>query len=173
MEKTPAKRQPQVLPMIFAGASNRDLVKQFVKLTPEKVLGGNYPSMAKIKKQEGEKKLSEALAIIIIETSVAFGEAMNQHIALDLAIEILTDYYYLTLEDCFLVLNRLKRTKVFKLTINVVLTAFENYDNERLKIIDDNNYSQHLSIKEERGKPTTVDALLREIKMDNRNRKNK
>ncbi len=157
--------------MIYAGASNRELVKAFVKLTPEKVLGGGFPSMAKLKKQEGEKKLSEALAIIIIETSVAFGEAMRQDMALDLATEILTDYYYLTLEDCFLVLNRLKRTKVFKLTINVVLTAFESYDSERIKMIDDNNYSEHLSHKEPRGNPTNVDALLRLIKLDNRKAK--
>ena len=134
--------------MISEGASNRKLIRQFVKLTPEKILRGNFPSMALLRKNEGEQKLSEVLAIILIETSLSFGDGMNKETAFDLATEILVDYYYLSLEDCFVVLNRLKRAKVFKFTINVVLNAFENYDNERLKIIDDNSYSQHLSIKE-------------------------
>jgi len=148
MEKKPAKQQQGVMQMISGGASNRDLIRHFVKYTPEKVLGGNFPSMALLKKEKGEQKLSDALAIIIIETSLSFGDGMNEKTALDLATEILVDYYYLSLEDCFVVLNRLKRAKVFKFTINVVLNAFESYDKERLKMIDDNSYSQHLSIKE-------------------------
>ncbi len=154
--------------MISAGASNRDLIKAFSKLTPEKILRGNFPCMSKLKKEEGEQKLTDALAIIIVEASLSFGEGMNETRALDLATEILTDYYYLTLEDCFIVLNRLKRTKVFKFTINVVLTAFEKYDQERFKIIDDNNYSDHLSRKENRSNPTKTDDILRIIKLSNK-----
>ena len=134
--------------MIFDENSNRTLIRQFVKLTPEKVLRGNFPSMALLKKDEGEEKLSAALSIIIIDTSKSFGDAMYKEAAFDLATEILTDYYYLSLEDCLIVLNRLKRSKVFKFTINVVLNAFETYDKDRLKMIDDNAYSEHLSIKE-------------------------
>ncbi len=154
--------------MIFAGASNRDLIKAFSKLTPEKILGGNFPCMSKLKKEEGEQRLTEALAIIIIDASWSFGEGMNKERALDLATEILSDYYYLTLEDCFIVLNRLKRTKVFKFTINVVLTAFEKYDQERFKIIDDSNYSKHLSKKENRSNTTKTDDILRLIKQSNK-----
>lgn len=134
--------------MIFEQNSNRMLIRQFVKLTPEQVLRGGYPSMALLRKNEGEEKLTDALAIILIDTSMSFGDAINRETAYDLAVEIHTDYYYLTLEDCLIVLNRLKRAKVFKFTINVVLNAFETYDKERLKMIDDNAYSEHLSIKE-------------------------
>ncbi len=150
--------------MISGGASNRELVKAFVKLTPEKVIGGNFPSMAKLKKEAGEKKLSEALAILLIDASLSFGDPMNKEQALDLSTEILTYYYYLSLEECMLVLNRLKRTKVFKFTINVVLTAFDNYDHERLKIIDDNNYSNHLSIKETRTAGKSTQSIINLIK---------
>ncbi len=129
--------------------------------------------MALLKKEEGEKKLSEALAIIIIETSMSFGDAMHKERALDLATEILTDYYYLTLEDCFIVLNRLKRTKIFKFTINVVLTAFEKYDQERLKVIDDTNYSKHLSQKENRLTVSKIDDFVRIIKQNHNSKPSK
>lgn len=154
--------------LIKQQASNRALIKQFSNLTPAKVLRGDFPSLVSLKQEHSENDIENALAVLILDASMSFGENFNQDLAYDLAAEILTSYYYLTLEDCFIVFNKLKRTKVFKFTINVVLTAFENYDNDRLKMIDDNNYSQHLSIKENRTNPTKTDDILRIIKQGKR-----
>lgn len=162
--------------MISGGASRRDLVKAFSSLTPERVLGGNYPSMAKIRKEEGEEKTERALAILIADTAKAFGESPNEEQAFYYANEILNAFYYLSLEDCFIVLNRIKRGKLFgKLTLNTFLNAFETYDNERLKIADEQSYNAHLSIKEaapvERTGRRKVGKVINEIRGNKRNKK--
>ncbi|MBS2100690.1 hypothetical protein [Carboxylicivirga linearis] len=137
--------------MISAGASSRDLIKAFANLTPERVLGGNYKSMALIRKEEGEEKAEQALAILLADTALAFGESLTKEMALYFATEILNAYYWLSLEDCFIVLNRIKRGKLYgKLNLNTFLNAFETYNKERLNMADDLSFSKHLEIKEER-----------------------
>lgn len=135
--------------MILGGASNRELIKVFANITPERVLGGNFKSMALIRKEEGEEKAERALAILIADTAMAFGESLNEKQAFYFSTELLNAYYYFSLEDCFIVLNRIKRGKLYgKLTLNVFLNAFETYNKERLKLADDMSFSKHLEIKE-------------------------
>ncbi|MBI9063291.1 MAG: hypothetical protein JEZ14_15020 [Marinilabiliaceae bacterium] len=105
--------------------------------------------MAKIRKEEGEERTEQVLAILTADTALAFGENLKKEQALYYANEIVNAFYYLSLEDCFIVLSRIKRSKLFgKLTLNTFLTAFEKYDNERLKLADEQSYNAHLSIKE-------------------------
>lgn len=135
--------------MISDQASTRDIIRSFANLTPEKVIRGKYPSMVRLKNEMGRDKTEQAVAILVLDASVAFGEEIDKDSALDLAAEIQTEYYYLTLEDCYVVLNRLKRQPIYgKLNLNKILTAFEQYNAERLQKAAEMNYNHHLAEKE-------------------------
>jgi len=171
MENKPAIQRPEVMRMISANASNRELVRSFANLTPEKVVRGGFPSMALLKKEHGQDKIEDALAILIVEASLSFGDGFNKERAYDLAAEVITAYYYLTLEDCIIVLNRLKRTDIYgKFTPNKILAAFENYDKERFEIADELNYNKHLSRQVPRGESTNMRDALKGMKKTNKNR---
>lgn len=146
--------------MICDQASNRELVKTFSKLTPETIIGGDFPSLAVLRRNYNEETIENALSLLIVEASEYFGEGFSTKQAFNLSSEILSNYYYLSLEDCILVLNRLKRTTIYgKLTLNHVLSLFDAYDSERTQIVNDNNYNQHLSYKEERKTGSWKDTI--------------
>jgi len=135
--------------MISEDVSTRDITRNFASLTPERVLRGNYPSMVRLKLTEGQETTEKAIAVVVGTAAVAFGEKMDWEMTLDLAAEIQTEYYYLTLEDCYIVMNRLKRQPLYgKLTLNKILTAFEQYTTERVNTAANMNWNKHLAEKE-------------------------
>lgn len=148
--------------MLTAKTSRREMIRHFGSLTPEKVLGGSFPSMAKLRKEYGVEKMEQALAILIMDTSQSFNEIIPVEVAEDTAAEILTAYYYLTLEDCFVALKQLKKTKVFKFTANSVLIAFAEYDKSRQGLVDELSYNEHLASKETRKAPDSIKDVVKE-----------
>lgn len=146
--------------MISADASTREITREFANLTPEKILRGKaldkdkYPSMARLKVTQGQEKTENAIAVVVGEAAVAFGEKMNIEDALDLAADIQAEYYYLTLEDVYIVMKRLKRQPMYgKLNLNKILTAFEQYKEERINKAAKMNWNNHLADKESPNKP--------------------
>ena len=132
--------------MISAGSSRVDIVKHFATITPAKVLNGSFPSLARLKKELGENKVETALAILIIDTSKAFDEQLEKDTALELAAEVHATYYYYTLEECFIILQKFKHQQLYgKLTLNKILAAFEEYNKERMTLADDISYNAHLA----------------------------
>jgi hypothetical protein len=130
--------------------SRRDIVRHFASLTPNKILKGSYPSMAVLRKQHESEKIENVLGVLIQDASRAFGNAWSDDQCVELSTEILSMYYYLSLEDCYLVLQRVKRSKVYGLfCMNTILQAFNDYDQERYTKADDLAYSKHLSQKTE------------------------
>jgi hypothetical protein len=149
MENKPAKQQTGIMRMISEDVSTREITRKFANLTPEKVLRGNYPTMVRLKITQGEETTEKAIAVVVGEAAVAFGEKMDWEVALNLAAEIQTEYYYMTLEDVYIVMNRLKRQPLYgKLTLNKILTGFEQYRQERIAKAADMNYNNHLANKE-------------------------
>ncbi|MFW6370974.1 MAG: hypothetical protein ACOC10_07205 [Bacteroidota bacterium] len=149
MDNKPAKQERGIMQMISEDASTREITRKFANLTPAKVLRGNYPSMVRLKITQGEETTEKAIAVVIGEAAVAFGEKMDWEVALNLAAEIQTEYYFMSLEDCYIVMNRLKRQPLYgKLTLNKILTAFEQYKQERIKTASEMNYNHHLAEKE-------------------------
>lgn len=135
--------------MLSANASRREIARSFASITPETVIRGNYPSIVRLKLKKGEEKTEEAIAILINDAALAFGENMDEELLLELAAEVQTQYYYMSLEDCYLVLNRLKRQPLYgKLTLNKILSAFEQYQKERVQKAAEMSYNQHLANKE-------------------------
>jgi len=118
--------------------------------------------MARLKVTQGQEKTENAIAVVIGEAAVAFGERMDVEDALDLAAEIQTEYYYLTLEDCYIVMSRLKRQPLYgKLTLNKILTAFEQYTAERVNTAANMNWNKHLAEKEN---PNAADRNISPLK---------
>lgn len=171
MANKPAVQQPQLMPMIIDKVSKRELVRHFGSFTPEKVIGGGFPSMAKLRKDYGVEKIEKVLAWLIMETSKSFGELIIPEIAEDAAADILSAYFYLTLEDCFVCFNELKGSKLYgKFTPNTILQAFASYDIKRQKIAEDISYNEHLASKESRTAPKNFKAALQEQTNEQRQR---
>jgi hypothetical protein len=106
--------------------------------------------MAVLRKQHESEKIENVLGVLIQDASRAFGNAWSDDQCVELSTEILSMYYYLSLEDCYLVLQRVKRSKVYGLfCMNTILQAFNDYDQERYTKADDLAYSKHLSQKTE------------------------
>jgi hypothetical protein len=149
MDNKPARQERGIMQMISDNASTREIARSFSNLTPEKVIRGKYPSLVSLKTKIGQEKTEKAIAILVGDAAVAFGEKIDYELALDLAAEIQTEYYYLTLEDCYIVMNRLKRQPLYgKLTLNKILTAFEQYTTERINTAAEMNWNKHLAEKE-------------------------
>ncbi len=135
--------------MLFAGASNREIIRQFATLTTEKIIRSKFPSIALIRRKNGEEKTEKALAVLLADSAMAFGEELSPEQALYFASEISSEFYFLTFEECFIVLQKLKKSKLYgKLCLNTFLTAFDDYANERMKIIERINYNEHSRYKQ-------------------------
>lgn len=138
--------------MICANASNRALVKEFGALTTEKIIERNYPAIGALQLEHKPERVHDAIAIIVAEASTYFEEPMHQEKALDIAVEITAQYYWLTLEDVMLTLRDLKHQKLYgKLTPNKVLAAIADHANRRADIAGQMSLNKHLATKHPRG----------------------
>ncbi len=154
--------------MLSANASRREIARSFADITPETVIRGKYPSIVQLKHKKGEEKTEQAIAILISDAALAFGEEMDESLLLELAAEVQTQYYYMSMEDCYLVLNRLKRKPMYgKLTLNKILAEFEQYQTERMQKAAEMNYNEHLAQKENpdvyerESKPLNIKQLIK------------
>ncbi len=149
--------------MIIEEVSKREIVRHFGSYTPEKVIGGCFPSMALLRKEYGVERMEKVLAWLIMETAKSFNEIIPPVIAEDTAADILSAYYYLTLEDCFVCFNELKRITLFgKFTPNTILKSFADYDTKRQSLVDEISFNNHLASKESRAAPESVQAIVKE-----------
>lgn len=148
--------------MILGGASRIDLVRQFARLTPATIINNRYPSLALLKKKHGQEKVEGVLSILLVEASQAFETQFDKETALAVSAEVASTFYYYSLEDCYYVLQQLKKSKQYgKLTENKVLAAFAEYEKQRLKDAEEMNYNNHLAEKEN---PDTLDREVKPLK---------
>jgi uncharacterized protein (DUF433 family) len=157
--------------MISAGSSRIEIVKHFATITPEKVLKGTYPSLAKLKKEIGDDKVEMALAILILDTSKAFDEQLDKDTAVELAAEVHATYYYYTLEECFFILQKFKHRQLYgKLTLNKILTAFDEYQKERISLADNLSYNAHIAVSDAGTNRGNTTVSVRKL-LPNKNKK--
>lgn len=148
------KAQQGIL-QVISEKTSREITKQFGSLTTEKILEGNYPSLAKIKKEKGEEYSEKITAVLVLDTAKFFDSNMDIETAKDVAVEIGTMHYYLTLEDLFIVLQEMKQSEQFgKLTPHKILVACKKYSENRMETAAKINYNKHLQLKEGRGTST-------------------
>ena len=155
--------------MISEGVSRREMLKEYGTLTPERVLGGGFASLARLRKSHTAEKVEMALAILLIDASRAFDAPLDKDTAYEIAIEVHTRYYYLTLEDCYIVLRRMKSKAMYgKISLNKYLVEFENYATERMKLADEMSYNSHLATSDagtnRGGETVSVRELLKKGK---------
>lgn len=151
--------------MISAGASRAELVRHYATLTPEAILKQDVTSLARLRKEYGTNEVETALTIMVLDASMAFETAIDKQMALELAAELHSTFYWLSLEDCFVALQRLRRKPLFgKLDANKILAAFEEYNQERMTIADEISYNRHLAIGDKGGNEGTVKRLGQLIK---------
>lgn len=141
--------QHGLMPMLSKGASRAEIVRNFGSLTPEKIITNKYPSIAKIKRYYDTEKTEAMIGYLLIQTSEAFDNTLDEEQAIEIAADMGSTFPYFSLEDVFFVLQRMKRQRLYgKLTVNKVLAAFEEYDKERTKRAEEMNWNDHLSNKE-------------------------
>ena len=162
----PEKHKPTVMQMMLEKASKADLIRQFNTINLPAILEGNYPLIAGLKRQHGLAKVEKIVKIMVLDLSTAFGEELNT-VADELAVEIASLHYNLTLEDIFLVFKQLKTTPIYgKINQNKVLTALNDYWEERMEKVEKINLNKHLQNKQpfgERNNKATEIARHREV----------
>jgi len=137
--------------MILEGNSKANLIRAFGNITVGDIVGKGYPALSGLRKLHGTQKVEQAVAVLIVDASSHFERSINKEDALDLAAEITTCYYYLTLEDVMCALQKLKRSKVFgRLTTHRVLQGLEEHNQERTDIAIQKSQNEHLANKESR-----------------------
>ncbi len=135
-----------MMQMISEGTSRVEIARKYGAITPATILTGNFASLARLRKDRTPKEVETALAILLIDASRAFDSILDKETAYEIAIAIHTRYYYLTLEDCYLVLERMKTKIIYgKLNMNKFLAEFEAYATERIEMADDMSYNRHLA----------------------------
>ena len=106
-------------------------------------------SLAKIRKENGEKN---ALALIKMWL-ISLNDFVNTSRKLtpgqinEIALYIITDYYFLKVSDVYLVITDIKKGKYGQLYESLdgvkILSFFENYVNERINLIFNENLRDH------------------------------
>ncbi len=153
-----------MMQMILEGNSRTEIIRHHSQLSIKKIITNNYPGMASLKKHYGEESLEKALAILLIDASRAFDTPLNRENAMEIALEIHTRYYYLSLEDCYYVLKTMKSKPIYgKLNMNKILCEFEQYEKERITFSENMNYNQHLSQSDSGGNRHSDGKSMKEI----------
>ncbi|MDT8412682.1 MAG: hypothetical protein RQ875_09490 [Vicingaceae bacterium] len=131
--------------MLQGKASKTELMRQFNGISLPAILEGDYPTVGKLSKMYGVEKLEKVIKVLVLDLSTAFEGELSK-VADELAVEISTTHYNLTLEDVYLVFKQLKATPVYgKLTQNKVLAAINKHWEERIAAAEHINYNKHLA----------------------------
>lgn len=150
--------------MLLEKASKTDLVRQFNSITLPAILEGSYPVIGGLKREHGLEKVEKVVKIMVLDLSTAFGDELNA-VADELAIEIASLHYNLTLEDLYLVFKQLKATPIYgKMTQNKVLVAIDKHWNERMEAAENINYIKHLEKKQDFGKRSSTMSEIQKHK---------
>jgi hypothetical protein len=147
------QKKPQakagIMELITSKAATVDIVRAKADLSIARILETKPPALSLLRKQYSPEKVEAAIAILMIDTSTWFSAPMPQEQAQELAAEITATNYWLSLEDVFLILQRLKRKELYgKLTPNKVMLELAAYTSERLNESAQRSYHQHLDSKE-------------------------
>jgi hypothetical protein len=140
-----------------------ELVRAFARLTPAQIVRERYPAMSWLKRRHGLEKVEGVLAVLLVEASQAFATQFDEETALAMSAEIQSTFYYYSLEDCYYVLQQMKKSKQYgtQLTENKVLSAFADYEKERTQAAAEMSYNEHLSNKENPNAHDRNDSVLK------------
>jgi len=171
----PAIVKPGMMQMILE-TSKVELIRTYGQLTLHQILENKPPSIAALKRVHGDNA-ERALAVIILEASTAFDEALPKEIAIEAAVELAVTYYSLSLEDFYLMLTQLKKSKIYgRFTINKLLAATEAYFENRCAEAERLSLNKHLAGKyvEPRDKKKyNTDSEFEKFKLQYELKKNK
>lgn len=143
------KQRPTVMQMISDQKSSTELIRAFANITVGDVVGAGYPPISGLKKEYGVEKIESVIAILIVEGTALFDKSINKAQALELAAEIASTYYYLTLEDLYIVLKEFRKSKQFgAISAAKILSATAEYDRERINIAEKRAIDAHLNTKD-------------------------
>lgn len=164
---TPALPPPTspLLTMISSKKSSADIIRTLGRLTVGDVLKARFPAISYLKRLHGTERIETVLTIMVIETSGYFEAAIPEAQARQLAAEIETAYFYLSLEDIYVALQGLKHTGQYgKLTPNKLLHHVAHYTAQRLELSAQRSLDEHLSQKDNRINHDDPDRRAQQIR---------
>lgn len=147
----PEKHEKTLADQVLEKSSNRELVRSYGNLTMDKVLKGNYPSMAALKRHYGEDKIENMVAVLVQDASSYFDKTLSDEQAKDIGAEVLASYPSLRIEDLFVMLQELKQSELYgKLTPNKILAKTKKYFEKRTELAGTMSLNEHLATKDPR-----------------------
>jgi len=121
--------------------------------TPAKCLQSNTPTLAEIRKENGEDKVLTAIEAWIVDMSefLNISRPMNPRQIRQTAVLVLGDFYYFKVADINLLFTRAKKGQYGELYGSLdgmkVYQWFEQYDIERAEIAYNDALREHDQIK--------------------------
>lgn len=145
-----ATKTPTNMEMLINKANNSDIIKAMAGITIADT-AGKFPSISQLNLLYTPQRVETAITALIVDAGGYFENTLTPTQARDVAVEISTQYYYLSLEDVYLALQRLKSGQIYgKLTPNKLLNAATTYANERLELAAQRSLNAHLAQKDSR-----------------------
>jgi hypothetical protein len=141
---------------IIEKSSKIELIKQFSNLSIEKIVKEKTPSIGMLAKQYGEEVMQNVIGVVISDLNESFNGDLSRSNIEELIAEITTGFNRnITLEGIFITCKNLKyKNDTMKITLSKVLKAVINHHEEVMQLAMKLNYSDHLSKKESRDRPT-------------------
>ena len=156
MENLPQKKEKLLLEAIIEKSSKIELIKSFSSLSLDKIVKETKPSIGMLAKQYGEEVIQNAVGVVISDLNESFNGDLSKNNIQELIAELTTGFNRnITLEGIFITCRELKyKNDTMKITLNKLLKAFANHQEEVMQLAMKHNYSKHLSVKESRDRPT-------------------
>lgn len=135
-----------LMEMVAAKASRLDIVKHFSKMTMFDIIRNKEKKgFRQLTKKHGEEKVINAIALLLRDTSNNYDKVWSKDKCQECAIDLYySEYYYLSLEDLFVLLKEVKENESF-FTLPNFKKHLAKYAERKLKAAENAALNQHMT----------------------------
>jgi len=156
--------------MISAQSSKIELIERFGAMTLKQVVNDKPPAIGALERQHGKEETQNVMAVIISDLNNSFGGDISKDDILEVVAEVRMGLTRsISLEDLYLICQKIKTSSTYKLKVPTILKAVNDHLAEKSNMVMNMNYNYHLANKYEgdrSSKPYQEDADFRKAKIE-------
>lgn len=124
-----------------------DIIKHFGTISLSDIFERQPKGMRRLAKQYSEDRVINAVAALLCDTSLSYDKKWSQDKAILAAYELYhSEYYYLSIEDIFLILQNIKSNE-FSYTPATFRKYVKRHAEARLQLAESNQHNHHYANK--------------------------
>ena len=156
MENQIQKHKPNLYQMISDKSSKIELIEHFGAMTLKQVVKEQPPAIGALERQHGKEAISNAIAVIVSDLNQSFGGDIGKDDILEVVAEVRTGITRsISLEDIYLICQKIKTSSTYKLKVPTILKAVNDHLAEKSNMVMNENYNKHLAGKFEGERSST------------------